>query len=445
MPIRVALMFVFFVGSLPFCFIRPFYGILLWAVISYLNPQSTIIYSGAAAAFPWAVAVAVPTLCGFVVFSRGWPARLVSREVALIAVLWIWFTVTSIISSQTPLFEHHAADTWARWQLVSKVLLMTLVTIAVVDTFARLRILIMVMAGCMGLLVVKWLPFMVMTRGTSRIYGPPLSMIGDNNDFGLALNMTLPLFFFLALTESRRWLKWLFGFLFAATIPAIFCTYSRGALVGLTAVFGLMLLRLKQRMLLIPVAALVAMIALLFAPVAWKERMNPTQGLDSSALERLNAWTFCWNLASDYPVAGGGFSTFTPELFQRYAPDALDVRGPHSVYFGLLAEHGFIGLFLYLALLVSCFATARRLARQARLEGDETLLHYANMIRFSLTAFLVSGLFLGRAYFDYFFSIVACLVILNRLAGSVRVQPEPLAEREPQRVLLESGAGLQVG
>ncbi len=47
MPIRVALMFVFFVGSLPFCFIRPFYGILLWAVISYLNPQSTIIYSGA--------------------------------------------------------------------------------------------------------------------------------------------------------------------------------------------------------------------------------------------------------------------------------------------------------------------------------------------------------------------------------------------------------------
>src|SRR5258708_676041 len=188
--------------------------------------------------------------------------------------------------------------------IVSKVLLMTLVTIAVVDTFARLRILIMVMACCMGLLVVKWLPFMVMTRGTSRIYGPPLSMIGDNNDFGLALNMTLPLFFFLALTESRRWLKWLFGFLFAATIPAIFCTYSRGALVGLTAVFGLMLLRLKQRMVLIPVAALVAIIALLFAPVAWKERMNPTQGLDSSALERLNALTFCWNLASDYPVAG---------------------------------------------------------------------------------------------------------------------------------------------
>jgi len=58
---------------------------------------------------------------------------------------------------------------------------------------------------------------------------------------------------------------------------------------------------------------------------------------------------------------------------------------------------------------------------------------------------MVSGLFLGRAYFDYFFSIVACLVILNRLAGSVRAQPEPLTEPEPRRVLLESGAGLQVG
>jgi putative inorganic carbon (HCO3(-)) transporter len=320
------------------------------------------------------------------------------------------------------------------------VMLMTLVTIAVVDSFQRLRILVMVMGGCLGLLVLKWIPFIIASRGSSKIYGPPLSMLADNNDFGLALNMTLPLFLFLAQTESNRWLKRLFGFMFLVTIGAIFCTYSRGALVGLTVMFGLILLRVKQRAVLIPIAVLAAIVALLFAPEAWKERMNPNQGLDGSALERLNAWTFCWHLASDYPVTGGGFSTFTPELFQRYAPDATDVHGPHSVYFGVLAEHGFVGLSLYLLFVGSCFATLGRMAKQAKFDGDQTLMNYTNMFRFSIIGFLVSGFFLGRAYFDYFFSVVACMVILDQLARSSAPHPESVTEPVQQGCLMPDGS-----
>ena len=38
------------------------------------------------------------------------------------------------------------------------------------------------------------------------------------------------------------------------------------------------------------------------------------------------------------------------------------------------------------------------------------------MFQFSLVGFLTAGFFLGRAYFDYFFTIVGCIVILKRLA-----------------------------
>ena len=243
-------------------------------------------------------------------------------------------------------------------------------------------------------------------------------MIADNNDFGLALNMTLPLFFFLAQTETNRWLKRLFAFLFLITIPAVFFTYSRGALLGLAAVVMLMVLRSKARILLIPVIALGITVALVFAPPEWKHRMNPTRedAIDASANERFNAWTFCWNLAQEYPITGGGFATFTPELFSRYAPVALDIRGPHSVYFGLLAEHGFIGLFLYLGLVFFCFKTTSRIKKLATFHDDHTIFQYAQMFRFSLIGFLVSGTFLGRAYFDYFFAIVACIVILSQVA-----------------------------
>jgi len=415
MSSRFIILVVFFGTSLPICFARPFYGILLWTVVAFLNPQS-FIWSGSDV-FPWALAVALPTLAGFVMFETGW-GRLKSPEVLLICFLWIWFTFTSFISTNTPMFVHHSRDTWERWQLVSKVLLMTAVTIGTTKTFAQLRWLVLVIAGCFGLFLLKSLPFMILTQGGSRLYGPENSMIADNNDFGLALDMTLPFFFCLAQTEANRWAKRLFGFLFVVAIPAVFFTYSRGALVGLIVVMGAMFVGMKRKLLLVPVIIVGIFVALLFAPQAWKDRMNPTREgavIDPSALERLNAWTFCWNLALDFPITGGGFATFTPELFDRYAPNTRDVHGPHSIYFGVLAEHGFIGSFAYLTLVGICFVSVRRLAKLGRYYDVPLAVGYANMLRFSLVGFLVAGAFLGRAYFDYFFTIVACIVILKRL------------------------------
>jgi putative inorganic carbon (hco3(-)) transporter len=405
----------FFLLSLPVCFMRPFYGILLWTVIAFLNPQSFT--WSASNSLALAQMVAIPTLAGFLCFVRGWEA-LNCREVILIGVLWIWFGITSIVSADTALFVHHSHETWERWSFVSKVLLMVIVSIPIVNSFDRLRILVIVIAGCFGFFVAKAFPFVIATGGAHRLYGPENSMIADNNDFGLALNMTLPLFFFLAQTESKPWMKRVFVVLFAITIPSILFTYSRGAMVGMLVVTLLMFVQLRQRLLLVPAIILTALLALLFAPDSWKRRMDPANNetLDASAKARLNSWAFARNLAADYPITGGGFSTFTPELFDRYAPEPKNFHGPHSVYFQLLGEHGYVGLLLYLTLAACCFATTHRLVKEARRRDDITIVHYANMFRFSLVGFLTSGVFLGRAYFDYFFTIVACLVILKKIA-----------------------------
>jgi probable O-glycosylation ligase (exosortase A-associated) len=433
-PIKGVLLLTFFVLSLPACFISPFYGILLWTVVAFLDPQSSVFYWSGAQAFPWAVAVAVPTLSGFLLFTRGWLRRLMTRECALLGILWLWFATTSIISTNTPLFMHHSHETWYQLTFVSKILLMTFVMIAIVDSFDRLRILVVVMAGCFGFFVVKAVPFLILTGGAFWLYGPENSMIADNNDLGLALNMTLPLSFFLAQTEVRLWARWLFGFVFLVTIPSIFFTYSRGALLGLMVVLLVMLAQSKRRFLLIPTMAFGVSIAMLFAPPAWRSRMDPTRpdAIDGSAQSRLNAWRYARNLASDYPIAGGGFETFTPELFDRYAPNVRDIHGPHSIYFQILAEHGYVGLGIYLALIVSCLAKTFRIAKLALRNQDPYILRYACMFRFSLVGFLASGLFLGRAYFDYFYSIVACIVILEAAARQRWASWEPEDEAEPE-------------
>lgn len=431
MSLRGILLLCFFIPSIPVCFFRPFYGLILWTIVAFTSLHKYTY--GESANLPWAMMVGIPTILGFAFFSRGWE-RMKSRETILILILWIWFVITSIGSTRTPLFAHHAADTWQHLETVSKILLMTLITMGLLDSFKRLRTLVIVIGCCFGFFVVKCFPFLIATSGTDRVYGPPNSMIGDNNDFGLALNMTLPFFFFLAQTETNPKLKRLFGVLFILTIPAIFFTYSRGAMLGLVAVMGMMMLQLKKRKILIPVVLLGAAIAFLFAPEAWKERMNPTgeQSLDKSAESRINAWTFAWNLASDYPVAGGGFATFTRPLFILYAPHPGDLHGPHSVYFGILAEHGFVGLFLYLSLIASAFYSTSQVIRWSKTMGDEVAAQYARMFRFSMVGFLVSGLFLGRQYFDYFYTILACVAVLKRLCFDAWARQELITGDEDE-------------
>jgi probable O-glycosylation ligase (exosortase A-associated) len=413
--IRGIILLIIFIPCIPASFFRPFFGLLVWTIISFTALHKYTY--GVSATLPWAMVIGVPTILGFFIFEKGLN-RIKSRESGLIILLWIWFVLTSIVSTHTPLFVHHAPGTWDHLFFVSKILLISLVTVGIVNSFERFRMLIVVFASCLAFFVLKSIPFLIITSGADRIYGPPASMIGDNNDFGLALNMTLPIFYFLSHTEKAPVWRRFFGILFMLTIPAIFFTYSRGALVGLVAVLGLMLLQVKQKFVLIPVLVSAFFLAATFAPQTWKDRMNPTgaQALDKSAQSRINAWTFSWNLAMDYPISGGGFDTFSRTLFQRYAPDINDIHGPHSIYFGILGEHGFVGLFLYLSLLASALYSTHEVIRLAKPLGDLVAMHYAKMFRLSLVGFMVSGLFLGRQYFDYYYTIVSCIIILKKLS-----------------------------
>jgi probable O-glycosylation ligase (exosortase A-associated) len=401
--------------SLPLCFLRPVYGIVVWTILGFLNPQSFC--WGAAREAPLAQAVAIPTIAGF--FLLGHFKRLFCLETALLAFLWLWFTVTTLNSVDTPAFVENAARTWFRWGFVSKILLMTVLSIGVVHTRAHLRWLALAIAGSFALLVFHALPGIILAGGEFRVYGPENSMIANNNGFGLAVNMALPFFFFLAKTESNRRLRWVFGLALIVGILVSLFTYSRGALVGLIAIAVCMLLLSKQKLLLFPVILLACLFASFLAPQKLRDRMSETTDTrEASAQSRINAWTYCWNVANAYPVAGGGFDAYTQALFDRFAPNPKDVHGPHSIYFGVLLEHGFVGFFLYFTLMAHCLLVLRRIGRLARLRGDEQSAYYAEMLRFSLVGFLSSGAFLGSTYFDFYFMIVACTAILKRVCYS---------------------------
>ena len=309
---------------------------------------------------------------------------------------------------------------------------MIFLTILLVTTRERLRYLYLVLALGIGLLAIKGAMFGLRTGGENRVWGPPDSFLADNNDLALATNMTLPILFFLAAEEKRYWLKIVLRVAFVCGVFSVLLSYSRGGLLGLVAVLTALILTSRHKLLTAAFATISAVLVFSYAPGKWMERMgNFYQGqIDSSARGRLNAWEFAFELTKHYPLTGGGFETFTPDLFERYTPD-LSFAGPHSIYFQTLGEQGYVGLALFLGLLGSCWLSLWKLSRQAkRIPSLKWVRAYAYMLGASLLAYMVSGAFLPRAYFDYFYTLVATIVVMQVICRRELAQLSAQREKE---------------
>src|SRR5579884_8833 len=407
-------------GSAPVCFVSPYFGILMWYWVSYFNPHRFTWSFGYN--FPVAFVVAVPTLAG-TVFARKSFRSLLNREAILLAGLWAWFTITYLHARTVPLFALHMDDAKYEMSHISKILLMTFLMVIVISSRERLRGVRLVSAGSLGLLAVKGTLFGLRTSGEARVWGPPDSFLSDNNAFGLALNMCLPILYFLARREQNRWIRRLLYLCFLCSVISVILTYSRGGMLGLTVVLLAITARSRHKILGALLVVVAALALLTFAPDAWIQRMDRiVHGkLDFSAEQRLVAWETAWHFSHDYPITGGGFHTLPDvNVFQRYQlrplPLGFKSTAAHSIYFQLLADHGFVGLGLFLGIIASCYLSLWKIRRVVRsLPSAHWLTDYSSMIEISILGFLTSGAFLGFVYLDVIYQMVAIVIVLKVL------------------------------
>jgi len=138
---------------------------------------------------------------------------------------------------------------------------------------------------------------------------------------------------------------------------------------------------------------------------------------DASAMSRITTWKTIWNLVMARPIVGAGFNTDNPVVFALYGPPGWDgsVLVAHSIYFEVLGEHGFPGLFLYLGLFFLSWMRAGKLARLTANDPD-----YASwvpllmrMVQVSLAGFAVGGTFLSLVHFDLPYYILAFVILVD--------------------------------
>ena len=249
--------------------------------------------------------------------------------------------------------------------------------------------------------------------------------------------MVLPLVRYLQLhTESALIRLGLYGTMVLIAF-SIIGSQSRGAFLGAIAMLLFLLLKSRQRVLLSIVVAAFLAAGAAFVPQTWIDRMRTieTYEEDGSALSRLEVWGFAIKMARDHPIVGGGFRvSYDDGIYLKYVPDARKGRGRnyHSVYFEILGELGYVGLSIYLALLVAVWRCG---SRTIALTRNRANLQWANdlarMAQVSLVGFAVAGAFQNLAFFDLYFCLVAILFLVQQIATKQLESEKAPTQTEP--------------
>ncbi|MGI9510653.1 MAG: putative O-glycosylation ligase, exosortase A system-associated [Geminicoccaceae bacterium] len=405
--------------------IHPWSGLLAFGWVAFLKPQSMI--WAFAAHIPFNLVIAVTTAIGWV-FSRE------KKSIEIDLTTWLFIALVLIAGLSTA-FSLAPEVSKVEFSKLMKTMAFLLLLKLMLTSRVRLHGYIWLMAFAMGFFGLNGGTLFMVTAGGHQLAGPPQSEIGDRNNLALAMLLAVPLMNYLRLQSRHRWMQLGLMGAMVMTVMAVLATYSRGGFIGLLAMGAFLWWKSKSRLLAL-IAVLVVGVGLMnAAPDRWKERMGTietAQTDDKSFKVRLLSWYAYGAAALDRPLTGAGlYALQSAHVYFHYAPgrDVIDVvnerpRAAHSIYFQVLGELGFIGFFVYIALLATGFWNAHWIGRATRKRAElDWMGDLGRMIQVSMIAFCVSGAALSMAFYDYFLSLLIVLSVVRQMAKAALDEP----------------------
>jgi putative inorganic carbon (hco3(-)) transporter len=329
----------------------PFAGVLLWTWFTCMDPHQEAY--GFAHSIPFNLIIACVTSAMWL-FSRErkWPP--IDVTFVLILAFLAWITLNGF-------FAPDPAWSWPLWDRAWKTIVLGLIIMAMGVDKVRAHALIWTVVISLLYYGIKGGLFTIISGGHSHVLGAPNSMIGDNNQLALALLMVLPLANYLRLNSADRRISLGLAAAMVLTTVSVVGSYSRGAFVALAALAAVAWFRSKRKVLYLFTIVAIAVPLFYFMPQSYYDRLSTIQSADtdSSFQGRVMAWRVAFDYARDHFPFGNGFSgSERPAVFNSYLPGEK-THAAHSNYFEVLGDKGFIGLAIYLAILVvallNCF------------------------------------------------------------------------------------------
>lgn len=290
--------------------------------------------------------------------------------------------------------------------------------------FKLLHITMVVCGICVGIVTLYNKSMgLELVEGTRVTIGRSIgSMLGDPNDLSLVLLFPVSFAAAIYLTPGYNKFWKLIGFIgFFLVISAIIATQSRGGLLGICAVTGVFAWRrVKNKFLLISVGVCALMILLMLAGVSDRASGGAhEEGVDESAMGRIYAWQAAFGMALHNPFTGVGINNFLSNYF-AYSPhwDGQN-HAVHSTWFGVLAETGFLGLIIFIAIIVQIirigFESIKRFSpAEAGENYSPTLFACSQALEAGLAGFCISGTFLTMGFTWPIYILLAMAIAISQ-------------------------------
>ena len=425
---------IFFLLIIPFILYaslkRPFIGAAMWLWVAMHYPNGWVY--NFAGSFRYNLIIVVCAFLSYLTWQE--KDKLESDKLTfLIIAFLLWTLISSIFTLSI------AEIVWAEWIEFLKITLLYIFATLVLRTQLHINVFIWALALSVGFYgCLEGLKY-ISSGGAHRIAGLGGHVLSDRNDLALAFNMMLPLLVYLISISKYKWVK--LGLMCAVVlnVVAIIGTYSRGGTLALIIVGGYFWLQSKRKVMYALLISVSLLVASNYVPSSWTNRMDTmeTAQVDSSFLGRVLAWKHAILMANDNPILGGGFKAGqTGYLWWSYDAagsfnDIVDTshmnkvafKAAHSIYFQVLGDHGYIGLLLFLGIIITAYRKASRVAKQAKeANHNESIIKLCSLLKVSLIAYCAGGAGVSLAYFDMFYAILAIIFVIDH---RLLLQPHP--------------------
>ena len=405
---RDALLLLFLAVCLAGALRYPFLGVLTWAWFTLMTPHQM-----AYGVFGLQLNVIIAAVTIFSIgVSGAWRNFRFDQVTGLLLLFAFWL----FLAQQTSLKPENSFTYFDRFL---KLIIFILFALQLTTSKLKFHALVWMFVVSMGYYAFKGGLFTFVTLGHYRVQGLPGTVLEDNNHMGIALATSLPMILYLQAQSASKLVRYALLFVFCAAIIAIIGTQSRGAFVSLIVFAFYFWLRSRRKLMILGALAALMVPAIAFMPSKWLARMETISdaGEDSSFMGRVDAWIINTKLALEHPLTGVGLrNSYEKEIAATVEPDRVP-RAAHSIYFEVLGGAGFVGLFIFLALIATAFLkTAALQKRQDLSPGVGWTRQFCYFAQISLTVFCVGGATVSLEMWDGYMLVIALIAAAQRLA-----------------------------
>lgn len=324
----------------------------------------------------------------------------------------------------------------------SKMVVLYLLVVNLIDSRHRLRITLTTIILCLGLAAgLQSLGHMGIYTGSyvrvatindlhlgtvyTRSGGVAEGFLGHPDDFAVALLFAIPLSWAALISARRKAGRAFFAALAALLIYSVILTGSRGGAVGLLSVFAFAWLS-SRRKLRLALLGLCGLAVLWYAATdSFRMRMSGlTTGeyrVDPGVTARFHAWAMAKQMFLDHPLTGVGAGNYNTARWTSYRdPGEKTILTAHSIYYLAAAELGLVGLLAFGFLIASTFLANRQTrarSRQRAGEDQPSLIRLSYALDASLVGYLVSGAFITVLTYPYLYLLAGLSVALSQVAA----------------------------